>query len=235
VLRCAQRDIERVIVKKDQVQFLLSGILFGFLLGYLIAYGVHEPRVVDRAAPVPAAGNLGMAGGAAPAGEASQPAQDGASDPGAGGGEQTMSRVFEEINALKSAIGKNPKDTVALTRLANMYHDAGKYDQAVDYYRKVLEINPKNVDVRTDMGICLRELGKPDDAIAQFRTSLTYDPRHWQTWLNLGIVTLTDKHDLQAATDAFTKVEEINPGFKDLPVLKEALRKARESASHKSS
>ena len=54
-------------MNKDQIQFLVSGILFGFLVGFLIAYAVYEPRVVQQAAPVPAAGNMGMSGaGAAP-------------------------------------------------------------------------------------------------------------------------------------------------------------------------
>jgi tetratricopeptide repeat protein len=227
MLRCPQ-------MTKDQIQFLASGILFGFLVGFLIAYGVYEPRVVGQAAPVPEAGNMGMAGGGgAPAGTAAQGAS-GAAAPGSGN-EQVMGRVFEEITALKAAIAKDPKDLRALTRLANMYHDAGKYDQAIEYYRQALAIDPKNVDSRTDMGICLRELGKSDDAIAQFRTSLSYDSRHWQTWLNLGVVTLFDKNDVQGASEAFDKVESLNPGFKDLPLLKEALKKARASTGRERS
>ena len=74
-------------MNKDQIRFLLSGILFGFLVGYVVAYAVYEPRVVQHAAPVPAAGNMGMSGGAPP------PAA-----PGAGpGGDQMMARLFEEI------------------------------------------------------------------------------------------------------------------------------------------
>ncbi len=221
-------------MNKDQLQFLVSGILFGFLLGFLIAYGVYEPRTVERAAPVPAAGNLGMSGGvggAAP--DAAAP--DGAGAPAGAAGEQVMARVVEELNALKVAVQKNPKDIEALTRLANMYHDAGKYDQAVGFYRRVLDIQPKDVDARTDMGICLREMGKSDDAIAQFRTSLSYNPNHWQTWLNLGVVSLFDKHDVKGASDAFDKVELLNPGFKDLPLLREAIKKARESGPPKTS
>jgi TPR repeat protein len=211
-------------MNKDQLQFLVSGILFGFLVGYIIAYAVHEPQVVQHAAPVPAAGNMGM-------GQSVPPPASGSAggDPGAGtdgGSEQMMARVFEEITALKAAIEKDPKDVKALMRLANMYHDARKFDQAVDYYRKALAFTPEDVDARTDMGICMYEMGMADEAIAQFRTSLQHGPKHWQTWLNLGIVSLSGKNDVRTATEAFAKVEEINPGFKDLPMLKEALKKA---------
>ena len=215
-------------MNKDQLQFLVSGVLFGFLVGYIIAYAVHEPRVVQQAAPVPAAGNMGM-GQSVPS--AGSPPVDSPGD-SAGGGEQMMGQVFKEISALKSALEKDPKDVRALTRLANMYHDARKFDEAVKFYRRALEINPKDVDARTDMGICLYESGMADDAIAQFRTSLTYEPNHWQTWLNLGIVALSSKNDLKTANEAFSKVEELNPGFKDLQMLKDALKKASTSSPH---
>jgi len=218
-------------MNKDQLQFLVSGILFGFLLGYIIAYAVHEPKVVQQAAPVPAAGNMGMG--------QSVPQAAGAEGRGAvgggGGNEQMMATVFEEIKSLKTAIEKNPKDAASLIRLANMYHDARKFEEAVQFYKRGLEVTPKDVDARTDMGICLYEMGMADDAIAQFRTSLSYDSRHWQTWLNLGIVALSSKNDVKTATDAFSKVEEINPGFKDLPMLKEALKKASSSVPRQAS
>jgi len=223
-------------MNKDQIQFLVSGILFGFLVGYIIAYAVHQPVVVQQAAPVPAAGNMGMsqsapaaggeAGGGAPAGDAG----------GQGAGsERVMAQVFQEISALKAAIEKDPQDLSALLRLANMYHDARKFEEAVQYYKKALAIAPKDVNARTDMGICLYEMGMADDAIAQFRTSLSYDPEHWQTWLNLGIVSLSGKNDVKTASEAFAKVEAINPGFKDLPMLKEAIKKAAAGASRRAS
>jgi protein O-GlcNAc transferase len=105
----------------------------------------------------------------------------------------------------------------------------------VQYYKRALEIAPKDVDARTDMGICMYEMGMADDAIAQFRTSLSYEPKHWQTWLNLGIVALSSKNDVKTATEAFGKVEEINPGFKELPMLKDALRKAASAPSRQAS
>jgi cytochrome c-type biogenesis protein CcmH/NrfG len=207
-------------MNRDQVRFLVSGVLFGFLLGYIIAYGVHEPRVKEVASPVPAAGNLGMS--SAPV----APAAGGPARGGAPGSDEMMTRVFEEIAALRSSIEKNPRDARALVRLANLYHDAQKFDDAVSFYSRALDVHPDDVNARTDMGICLREMGKSDDAIAQFRTSLAYNPRHWETWLNLGVVALFDKNDVETAREAFAKVEDLNPEYGDLPLLKEAIRKA---------
>jgi len=214
-------------MNKDHARFLVSGILFGFLVGYLVAYGIHEPRVKTIADPVPEAGNAGMSSGPPMAG---MPPSGGAP---AGGGPPTeiMEKVFAKVGALKETIQKNPRDGAALIQLANFYQDAGKFEQAVEYYRKALEVNPNDVNPRTDMGICLREMGKPDDAIAEFRRSIALDPRHWQTWLNLGIVSLYDKKDPATAASAFGKVEELNPSYPDLPMLKDEVRKARAASS----
>jgi hypothetical protein len=220
-------------VTKDHARFLVSGILFGFLAGYVVAYGILVPRVKQEAAPVPAAGNLGMSGAVIGSNGGASPAQDsGAGAPGGGapgGGErqEVMARVFEQVTALKQALEKNPKDPEALERLANFYQDAGKFDQAVEYYKRALVERPADVAARTDMGICLREMGRPDEAIQEFRNSLKTDPKHWQSWLNLGIVSLYDKHDTATAASAFGKVEELNPSFEGLPQLKEAVRQAR--------
>ena len=209
-------------MNRDQLRFLASGILFGFLVGYIIAYAIHEPRVKQTAAPVPAAGNLGMGSvvGAAP------PRSGPAVQQGASGHGKAM---MEEIAALKAALQQDPADFPALVRLANLNHDSGKFAEAVEMYARALEIRPDDVNVRTDMAICLREVGRIDEALAEFRNSLTYDPEHWQTWLNLGIVSLFDRQDVKTAGEAFAQVEKLNPGFKDLPRLKEAIRQQGEA------
>ncbi|HET6277536.1 MAG TPA: tetratricopeptide repeat protein [Candidatus Polarisedimenticolia bacterium] len=215
-------------MNRDQLRFLASGILFGFLVGYIIAYAVHEPRVKQTAAPVPAAGNLGMGSVVG-----AQPPQAGAAAPpgGSGQGEAMMDRMMEEIAALKAALEQDPADLPALVRLANLNHDSGQFAEAVELYARALQVRPEDVNVRTDMAICLRELGRVEDAIAEFRVSLTHDPQHWQTWLNLGIVSLFDRQDVETAAEAFAQVEKLNPGYQDLPRLKEAARQAATSPS----
>ena len=216
-------------MNKDQVRFLVSGILFGFLVGYVVAYGIYEPRVKEVADAPPEAGNLGMTAaaigpsGAGPAGGAGGPG-------GPPQGDATMAMVLQQIGEFKERLAKDPKDVEALTGLGNFFQDAGKYEQAIDYYRKALELKPKEVNTRTDMGICLRELGRPDEAIAEFKRSLQDDPQHWQTWLNLAIVSLYDKNDTATAASALGQVEALRPNHPGLPALREAIKKARSGA-----
>ncbi len=211
-------------MKRENASFLLGGIFFGFILGTLFAHYFLQ-------APVPAAPGAGMAapvnpsdptgGGGAPGGGA--PAMGG----GAPGGEQMMQQVQQEIAQLKKALEANPKDAAVLGQLGDLYYDAGMFDKASDFYTRSLESSPGNPNVSTDLGICFQRLGRPDDAIKQFRVSIGIDPRHWQSWLNLGIVSLFDKRDLKTAEEAFAKVKELNPGADQLPQLQQALDRVK--------
>lgn len=215
-------------MNRDHLRFLVSGILFGFLVGYVVAYGIYDPRIKEVADAPPEAGNLGMTGATI------GPSGGGAPAGGVGGGppsgDTTMAAVLQQVGELKQRLDRDPKDVDALTQLGNFFQDAGKYEEAIDYYRKTLAITPKDVNVRTDMGICLRELGKPDEAIAEFRRSIENDPEHWQTWLNLAIVSLYDKQDPVTAASALGRVEALKPAHPGLPALKEAIRQARGGA-----
>lgn len=220
-------------MNKEHARFLVSGLLFGFLVGYVVAYGIYEPRVKEVADAPPEAGNLGMSGaqiGPSGGGEAPAGGAQGAPPGAPAGADATMSMVLQQIGELKERLQKDPKDVEALTHLGNFFQDAGKFDKAVEYYQQVLALKPKDVDVRTDMGICLREMGKPDEAIAEFRKSLESDPNHWQTWLNLAIVSLYDKHDPATAASALGRVESINPNHPGLPALRDAIKQARGGA-----
>jgi hypothetical protein len=59
---------------------------------------------------------------------------------------------------------------------------------------------------------------------------LKIDPRHWQSWLNLGIVSLFDKNDVKTAEEAFAKVKELNPGFQGMPQIEQELQKIKAGA-----
>jgi Tfp pilus assembly protein PilF len=52
---------------------------------------------------------------------------------------------------LNAAWEKNKKSVVLLMHLADLYDKRGRYDQAVQMYRKVLEVEPKNVVALNNM------------------------------------------------------------------------------------
>jgi tetratricopeptide (TPR) repeat protein len=208
-------------MNRENASFLLGGIFFGFLVGFSLAYFVyHEatsaPPSAALQAPLNASDPMGVGSGAAVA----QAPKDGQQGQAA---TQTMEQVQQEIGVLRQALQRNPKDGKAQGRLGDLFYDAGMFDKARDYYVQSLQNEPNNPNVSTDLGICYQRLGQPDEAIKQFRHSLELDPRHWQSWLNLGIVSLFDENDTKTAEEAFAKVKELNPTFEGLAQFQQAL------------
>ena len=212
-------------MNRENASFLLGGIFFGFLVGFSVAYFTYHAapgeaaRASSMQAPVDASDPTGGAGGqtagAMTGGQAGAASTD------------TMQQVQQEIRALRQAIDQNPNDAKALGRLGDLFYDAGMFDKAREYYVRSLQNDPKNPNISTDLGICYQRLGQIDEALRQFRSSLVIDPRHWQSWLNLGIVSLFDKNDAKTAEQAFAKVQELNPSYQGLPQLQQELQKRK--------
>lgn len=213
-------------MNRENASFLLGGVFFGIVLGFSFGYLVYRegPAGGLSADGAQAPANPSDPMGVGAAAQFSQPPGGVGSEGGDGDNPQaTFQRVQKEIAALREALKANPNDARVLGRLGDLFYDAGMYDQARDYYSRSLASDPKNPNISTDLGICLQRLGQPDQALERFRASIAIDPNHWQSWLNLGIVSLFDKKDIQTAERAFARVKELNPTFEGLPQLQQAI------------
>jgi Tfp pilus assembly protein PilF len=128
-----------------------------------------------------------------------------------------------EVETLKKAVDAAPNNTAMVTELANKLYDSGKFQEAVDYYQRVMVMEPKNINVMTDLGTALFYSGKPNEAIAQFNRSLEINPRHVQALHNLVIVNWQGKKDLKAASAALERLEAIDPSDASIPSLRKML------------
>ena len=73
------------------------------------------------------------------------------------------------VNELTAKIKQNPRDFDSIVELGNMNFDQKNYDDAVNLYKKALEIRPDALNVRTDMGTALFYQMRYDEAIAIFK------------------------------------------------------------------
>ena len=214
-------------MKRENATFLLGGVFIGFILGAVFTHFLFRPAAPAAFPP----GTPAPAGSTGPTGFGGNPPAMGAQGMGgesrAQGPGQGMQQLHQEMEALKKALEASPTDAGLLTRLGNLYYDAGMFDRARDYYLRSLESDPRNPNVSTDLGICYQRLGQADEALKRFRASLAIDPRHWQSWLNLGVVSLFEKQDVGAAEEAFAKVKELNPNLQALPQLQQELERVK--------
>lgn len=99
--------------------------------------------------------------------------------------------VLSEINALEKELERNPNDKQNLLRLANLLHDGGFFEKAINNYESYLKINPNDFDAEVDMGVCYYELKQYEKAEEIFKGVVNKNPNHQIAHLNLGIVNLT--------------------------------------------
>jgi tetratricopeptide (TPR) repeat protein len=137
--------------------------------------------------------------------------------------------MMEEIRNLKRALEVEPGNAVALTRLANLYHDAGMWRQAADAYEKAIAAGRADANVITDLGVCYQQLKDFEKALDAFERAQKTDPSHWQSLYNIVIVAGFNLGRYDQAEAALERLEKVNPGAPNLGSLRENLNQARAS------
>lgn len=72
-------------------------------------------------------------------------------------------------------------------RVGNLYYGMGLMDEAIEEYRKALNLSPTFADIITQLGIALRDKGRFDEAIQEFNRAKEQNPRYIPARLQLGI------------------------------------------------
>jgi tetratricopeptide (TPR) repeat protein len=132
----------------------------------------------------------------------------------------------ELLAMFKQALAKSPNDTTLMTRYANFLFDLGRFNEAVEWFEKVVSIQPDNLDVRTDLGTALWNTGQKDKAMAEYQRILQTDPKHVATLHNMAIVFLGDR-DFPSADRVIKQIETIDPKYEGLESLKNRLAELR--------
>ena len=180
----------------------VAGVFFGLLVGWIIGSqsGAGRSTPPQAAAAAPSQGS------------------------GGGGNAQAPPPLDESrASAMKITAQQNPTDAATRVQLGNMYFDAGRFQEATEWYEAALKINPKDVNASTDLGISFYYMNDPDRALAQFERSLGVDPRHAKTLLNMGIVRAFGKQDLKGAAEVWQKVLAVAPSSEEARAARQAL------------
>ena len=187
------------MLSSRNIHFAILGIILGATSGYIFAFYQIEKKIPDQAPPPQAA---------------------------QGGAQQGHPDVSNDqvLAMFKEQIAKNPTDVELLSRYGDFLSDIGQFQQAVDAYKKVLELDPKNLNAQTFMGTALWNLGKKDEAIAMYQKSIQADPNHMATLYYLALVDM-DHKDLNAAAEKVARLEKQDP---TQPVLKELKQRLEE-------
>jgi tetratricopeptide (TPR) repeat protein len=172
---------------RDNIVFTICGFLLGLILGSLVIGPKFAQPAVSAPPPAPA-----------------QPAV-----PAQPEGAAAMGMVRQQLESAKQRLATNPNDVAALVQLGNLYQDATKYAQAVDYYERALRVREDPM-VRTDLGICYKEAGDVPKALAAFQQVVREKPDQWQAMFN-EVVLLAELHRGAEARAAAAKLQKLRP------------------------
>jgi tetratricopeptide (TPR) repeat protein len=151
--------------------------------------------------------------------------------PAAGGGTlfQQAPSGSGYIEILEERVSENPDDQDLWTELGNAYFDSDRYLEAIDAYRRSLELDSGNANVWTDMGIMYRRIGEYPQALSAFERAVREDPAHQMSRFNRGIVLYYDMEDTIGAFQSWDELAKLNPNFRtpDGRTIVEMLRDLR--------
>ena len=189
-------------MSRDSIVYSVCSFLLGLILGSLLI----GPRLAKP--------------GGAPASPPASAAEGGGAPPS-----NPMPIVRQQLATLKQTVDRDPRNFAALVQLGNMYMDAAKVPQAIDYYERALAVRDDG-NVRTDLGICYKQNGQLDKALAAFQKASADSPDQWQPLFNAAIV-LGEMRRFSEARAIVAKLNAMRPNDPEVQRLEAALRGQR--------
>lgn len=215
-------------MNKDNMVFLLGGVVVGIVLGVFLANYSSTSRqtgvmsqapVMQNTAPAGDPQNGSMDQSQLPAGHPPINQDSSSSAP-----PENEASLKQTIAAQEEILKKDPENQEATVTLANSQFDLKNYMEASKYYVQALKKDPKNPDLLTDLGSCYLWLNETDKAVDYYNQTLAIDPKHFQTLMNLGIARMT-LGDRDGAAQAWEKVIEYYPDNPETPMLRDAVKR----------
>lgn len=109
-------------------------------------------------------------------------------------GEYNKAKRLVEQSKKDAGKTKTAMDPFIRSKLANKhsevgdwYHGVGAYEQAVEEYRKALELEERYVDIRTKMAVCHREAGNPKQALVELQRAVKDNVKFQAAAVQLGV------------------------------------------------
>jgi len=109
----------------------------------------------------------------------------------------------------RQVIEEDPNNASALNLYGILLYQHNRFNEAVEYARKAVEINP-NSYFCTNLGNIYKETGKMDLAIDLYNQALEYEPDNAKVYFNLGY-SYKIKNELNTAIEYYKRSVELDP------------------------
>jgi arylsulfatase A-like enzyme/Tfp pilus assembly protein PilF len=125
--------------------------------------------------------------------------------------EGTSDQASERVIAIyKKVVAEDPEVIDAWFSLGNACQRAHRYEEAITYFKRALELKPDYDLPVINMANAYRALGKDEAALAGYEHYLTIDPKNAHVRYEIGQIYL-DRGDVARAEQNFRQALEIDP------------------------
>jgi tetratricopeptide (TPR) repeat protein len=122
-----------------------------------------------------------------------------------------QSQVYANSQTLyETTIRQNPACWMAYNNLGIVLKNRGLYREAVEHYRRALQLRPDYPEAHNNLGIALSALGRPDEAITAYQEALRLRPANPEALGNLAN-TLTSAGRYPEAVDSLQQALRFDP------------------------
>lgn len=192
---------------RDNLLFVIIGILLGFIVGFLFASNVIQREAATGAV----ARNQQVPADHPPIGA-----------DGTGAASQPPGQMQAEVtNALDKA-RKEPNNFEAQLKAAELYYQIQRYDDAIGYLIKANQLNPDDFETLANLGMVNMDAGHFETAERWYKAALVKKPDNVRV-LDGYCFTLLQQGNAKAAEDAIAKLAKIDPTNQDLVQFREKL------------
>jgi tetratricopeptide (TPR) repeat protein len=119
--------------------------------------------------------------------------------------------IYRDLETLWcDTLAKNPGCWLAQNNLGAIFVDKGRFDEAIENYRKAIQFNPNSAVPLYSLGVALADKGRFDEAIENYRKAIQINPNYFDALNTLGVA-LADKGRFDEAIENYYKAIQINP------------------------
>jgi tetratricopeptide (TPR) repeat protein len=202
------RPTVTIEMSRDNLLFVIIGILLGFIAGFMLASGWSQRDAATRAASTTVQQGQNLPPNHPPVG----------GDQSSDGGQQMLAQVQE---AMKQA-REHPEDFDAQVTAAQLEYKIQRYDQAIEYLLIANKLKPADQDVLFMLAVANLDAGRYDTATQWYKAALLKKPNDIPL-LDGYCAALLGKGDAKGAEDAINKLAKVDPTNQDLPQFRDKL------------
>jgi tetratricopeptide (TPR) repeat protein len=119
--------------------------------------------------------------------------------------------MYTDMETLwRVTLARNPDCWMAYANRGTLFADKGQFDEAIENYRKAIQINPNSAVPLYSLGLALAAKGQFDEAIENYRKAIQINPDYRDALNNLGIA-LAAKGRFDEAIENYRKAIQIKP------------------------